>query len=190
LTAYTPTDLLPTDLNWPQRFTHRLSGSQPNMLRLIGPASHIATRKVALFCSAQTPGDAILRAFDAARNFRDKGITVISGFHSPIEKECLSILLRGKQPIIICPARAIETMRIPRELRTAFHQGRILFLSRFINEPKRVTKASAILRNDLAAALADEVYFAHIAPGGEAMRIGKKIGEWGVPELWSVANGS
>jgi len=33
---------------------------------------------------------------------------VISGFHTPAEKECLRILLRGAQPIIICPARSIE----------------------------------------------------------------------------------
>jgi len=32
----------------------------------------------------------------AARRMRDEGVTVISGFHSPIEKECLRILLRGK----------------------------------------------------------------------------------------------
>jgi len=44
---------------------------------------------------------------------RDDGVTVISGFHTPVEKECLRILLRGSQPVIICPARSIEGMRIP-----------------------------------------------------------------------------
>ena len=33
---------------------------------------------------------------------------------SPIEEECLRILQRGKQPLIVCPARAIDTMRISR----------------------------------------------------------------------------
>lgn len=55
-----------------------------------------------VFCSARAPGDAILRAHDAARRMCDEGVTVISGFHSPIENECLRILLRGKQLIIIC----------------------------------------------------------------------------------------
>jgi len=69
--------------------------------------------KLALFCSKKCPGQKILKAFDFARNLRDGQKTVISGFHSPIEKECLRILLRGKQPIIICPARSLEKMRVP-----------------------------------------------------------------------------
>lgn len=43
---------------------------------------------------------------------RDAGVTVIGEFHSPMEKECLNILLRGSQPIIVCPARSLENMRI------------------------------------------------------------------------------
>ena len=175
----TRTTLQPLDKEWPGLLAERLGSSAPASLQCVGPVAHLATHKIALFCSAQTPGAAILRALDAARGFRDKGITVISGFHSPIEKECLSILLRGKQPIIVCPAREIETMRIPTECRPAFDQGRILFLSRFVGGPKRVTKESATQRNELVAALADEVYFAHVAPGGEAERIAGRVGGWG-----------
>jgi predicted Rossmann fold nucleotide-binding protein DprA/Smf involved in DNA uptake len=71
--------------------------------------------KVALFCSARCPGDLILKAYDLAKKLRDDGVTVISGFHSPIEKECLRILLRGKQPLIICPARSLANLRVPTE---------------------------------------------------------------------------
>jgi len=65
---------------------------------------------------------------------------VISGFHSPIEQECLRILLRGAQPIVICPARTLDAMRIPTECRAAFAAGRVLFLSPFSHKPKRVTR--------------------------------------------------
>ena len=44
---------------------------------------------------------------------RDAKIAVISGFHSPLEKDCLELLLRGDQLIVICPARNIENMRMP-----------------------------------------------------------------------------
>jgi hypothetical protein len=43
---------------------------------------------------------------------RGAGIPIIGGFHSPMEKECLDLLLRGQQPIVICPARSIQGMRI------------------------------------------------------------------------------
>jgi hypothetical protein len=35
---------------------------------------------------------------------RDEGRTLIGGFHSPMEWECLGILLRGRQPVILSEA--------------------------------------------------------------------------------------
>ena len=168
---------------WPLSLTKRLGESAPSILHQLGPAELLGARKVALFCSARTPGEAILRAHDAARRMRDEGVTVISGFHSPIEKECLKILLRGKHPIIICPGRAIQSMRIPADCSAAFDAGRILFLSPFTKEPARVTKESALRRNEVVAALADEAYVAHIERGGKTDQIVRKLIQWKVPIL-------
>src|SRR3970040_50538 len=101
--------------DYPSLLRLRLGENAPLELTMLGDPSLLRVRRTALFCSARTPGDAILRTHDAARRMRDEGVTVISGFHSSIEKECLHILLRGKQPAIICAARAIEAMRIPKE---------------------------------------------------------------------------
>ncbi len=180
MTAPKPTALKPRDPFWPKCLSERLGKDAPRALHAIGPVALLAARRIALFCSARTPGDAILRAHDAARRMRDAGVTVISGFHSPIEKECLRILLRGKQPIIVCPARAIETMRIPSECRAAFDAGRVLFLSPFTKQPRRVTKDSALRRNEVVAALADEAYLAHVAAGGQTARISEVLAQWGV----------
>ena len=149
-----------SDGSYPTALLDRLGEKAPETLTAIGPIELLANRKTAIFCSARTPGEAIMRAHDLARRLRDEGSTVISGFHSPIEKEGLSILLRGKQPIIICPARAIERMRIPNECRHAFDAGRILFLSPFIEKPKRVDRESSLVHNEMVAALADAVYLA------------------------------
>ena len=183
MSEFRATALRPSDELWPQCLTERLGKEAPSMLHVIGPSALLAVRRTALFCSAQTPGAAILRTYDVARRMRDDGITVISGFHSPIEKECLRILLRGKQPIIICPARAIEAMRMPTECRAAFDAGRMLFLSPFTKKPTRVTKASAFVRNKLVAALAGEAYLAHISPGGQTERIAHMLRQWQVPVL-------
>lgn len=183
MTALKPTTRKPDDPLWPKCLTERLGKDAPRALHAIGPVALLAARRTALFCSARTPGDAILRAHDAARRMRDQGTTVISGFHSPIEKECLQILLRGKQPIIICPGRAIDAMRIPADCRVAFEAGRILFLSPFTKQPTRVTKESALRRNEVVAALADEAYVAHIESGGKTDQIVKKLSEWQVPLL-------
>lgn len=169
-----------SDDAYPAILLDRLREKAPEKLTVVGPIETLANRKTALFCSAHTPGEAILQAHDMARHLRDVGTTVISGFHSPIERECLSILLRGKQPIIICPARAIEGMRIPIECRPAFDAGMILFLSPFIEKPKRVDRESALYRNRMVAALADAVYLAHIQPGGDTERLFSLIRKWEV----------
>jgi predicted Rossmann fold nucleotide-binding protein DprA/Smf involved in DNA uptake len=165
---------------WPGALFERLGKSSPRVLNAIGPSVLLRNTKTALFCSARAPGGAILRAHDTARRLRDENATVISGFHSPIEKDCLGILLRGRQPIIFCLARAIVGMRIPSECRAAFDAGRVLFLSPFVQLPRRVSRASALRRNEVVAALADEVFIAHITPGGETARIAEMLKKWGV----------
>lgn len=169
--------------DYPEMLRSRLGANAPDALVLLGDKGLLRSRRTALFCSARTPGDAILRAHDAARRMRDEGVTVISGFHSPLEKDCLRILLRGKQPIIVCPARGIETMRVPLELRPAFDAGRVLILSPFVENPRRITRESAIRRNEVVAALADDVYLAHISPGGFTARLAQMLDAWRVPAL-------
>ena len=166
--------------HYPTQLAERLGSEAPPALRAIGPAALLDTRRTAIF-SARAPGNAILRAHDAARRMRDEGVTVISGFHSPIEKECLRILLRGKQPIIVCPARAIDRLRIPPDCRHAFEAGRLLFLSPFAKQPSRVTKESAHRRNELVAALADEAFVAHVTKGGQTEAIMGMLKQWSVP---------
>lgn len=183
MTSRAPAVICSLDTRWPRSLTERLGTRAPPALHAIGPAALLAGRRTALFCSARTFGDAILRAHDTVRRMRDNGVTVISGFHSPIEMDCFRILLRGKQPIILCPARAIESMRIPTECRAAFEAGRMLFLSPFTKQPSRVTKDSALRRNEVVAALADDAYIAHITNGGKTEQILKRLTAWQVPIL-------
>jgi len=169
------------DKSYPNILVKRLGKDAPERLWAIGRLDLINTPKTALFCSNRCPGDAVLKAMDQALKWRDQGRCIISGFHSPIEKECLQILLRGRQPIIICPARSIENMRIPKDWKTAIEEGRLLVLSSFSATEKRMTAALADRRNQMAVALADEAYFAHIAPGGRISRLSKQIAKWSIP---------
>ena len=164
--------------DYPAMLRSRLGENAPAELITLGDQGLLRSRKTALFCSARTPGEAILRTHDAARRMRDEGVTVISGFHSPIERDSLHILLRGRQPVIICPARAIDAMRIPKPCRAAFDAGRVLFLSPFSGQPRRITKESAQRRNEVVAALADDAYIAHVAPGGETARLAAMLRVW------------
>ncbi|OKH20196.1 hypothetical protein NIES593_19535 [Hydrococcus rivularis NIES-593] len=78
------------------------------ILNTIGNLEFLTQNTIALFCSKQCPGDLILKTYDLAQSLRDQAIPVMSGFHTPIEQDCLKILLSGTQPIIHCPARSLH----------------------------------------------------------------------------------
>ena len=172
--------LTASDARYPARLHERLGDGAPAQLTTLGNLDLLALPKTALFCSARCPGAAILRAYDQAAHWRDTGRCIISGFHSPVEQECLRILLRGTPPIILCPARAVP-QRIPAEWQAPLAEGRLLILSGFTAAEKRITTELAARRNALVAALADEVRFAHITPGGQSDRLTQRLPEWEVP---------
>jgi predicted Rossmann fold nucleotide-binding protein DprA/Smf involved in DNA uptake len=166
-----PTAFTVTDARYPSRLP---VGASPQ-LSALGNLDQLALPKTALFCSARCPGQAILAAYDQAARWRDAGRCIIGGFHSPVEQECLRILLRGRQPVIICPARSLEKMRLPGDWQKPLADGRLLILSCFSGNEHRITSTLAARRNEFVAALADEVWFAHVAPGGQMQRLAQKI---------------
>ena len=119
----------------------------------------------AFFCSARCPGDLILKTYDLARAMRDAGTPVIGGFQTPMEKECLRLLLRGRQPVVVCPARGIGNIRIPADWRPALEEGRLLVFSSFSSSHRRPTAELATQRNSIVASLASRIFIAHAAPG-------------------------
>jgi len=169
-------------VHWPRTLEARLGGAAPASLWAIGNPDLLGERKVGLFCSVRCPNDAILAAHNAAREFCENGTTVISGFHSPVEKECLRILLQGKQPIIISLARAFGNYRLLGEWREALEAGRLLLLSPFEKRPRRADTRVARQRNEFVAALADEVLIIHATPGGQIERISELVDRWRIPK--------
>ena len=160
----------------------RLGPDAPTKLTAFGNLELLSCPKTALFCSARCPGNVILATYDQAAEWRDTGRCVISGFHSPVEKECLRILLRGSQPVVICPARSLP-QRIPPDWKGAMDDGRLLILSAFADSSKRVTAELASRRNEFVAAMANDVFIAHATAGGHLDKLGCRLQDWGVP-LW------
>lgn len=143
--------------------------AQKPIFHVLGNPHLLNLRKTALFASTKCPGSVILPTYDQAARWRDEGRCIISGFHSPIEKECLRILLRGTSPIIICPARSLPK-RLPPEWHAPISEGRMLLISSFTSAESRVTAALATRRNDYVANLADEVWIAHATDGGKIQK--------------------
>jgi len=152
-----------------------------NAVAALGNVGILRSRKLALFCSAKCPGKLILETYDLAHKLREEVVTVIGGFHSPMERECLEILLRGTGPVVVCPARGLGRMRVRREFREPLENGRLLFLSPFDEKQRRATQTIAMARNHFVAALADTVFVAHAAPHSKTENFCHEIMGWGKP---------
>lgn len=175
---------------YPASLTTHLGTNAPERIAATGNLDILSEKALALFCSVKCPGKLILETYDLAGRLRHAGVTIISGFHSPMERECLVTLLRGNQPVIICPARDMKGMRIPAEHREALEKGRLLFLSPFVGNQRRSTAEMAVYRNRFVAALASRVFVAYAEPGGKTEQFCREVIGWGKPlyTLDSAAN--
>ena len=177
-----------SDPNYPAQLKGYLKTDAPetiwargNIALLTDQETHLNGNLWALFCSSRCPGQIILKAHELAQQFRASGIATIGGYHSPVEKECLRVLLRGSQPIILCPARSIENMRLNPAWKGALAEGRLLLLSIFDSKHRRSTAGLASQRNAFVAALADKICIAHASEGSKTLGFAQRVSEWGKP---------
>ena len=127
------------------------------------------------------PGDAILKTYDLARALRSVDVTLIGGFQSPIEKDFLDLVLRGPSSVVVCPARGLGTMRIPKGWKNPLAEGRLLLLSFFDDTICRPTAELAAKRNAHVAALAHRLLVAHAEKGGKTEKLCKAALAQGKP---------
>ncbi len=165
--ASRPVRILQGDPRYPKVLIEKLGEAAPSFIDALGNLDILKNRKVALFCSRRCPAEKIIEAQDLAHRLRDERVTVISGFHSPVEKECLRVLLKGAQSIIICPARGLTGMRIPSAWRVSLVTGKLLLLSVFEKILRRPTVQSALRRNQFVGALAEEIHIVYAASGSQ-----------------------
>ena len=172
--------ILSSDAKYPAPLLKHLGRHAPARLFALGNLDILQTKPLALFCSRKCPGNLILQTYDLAQHWRDQGVTVIGGFHSPMERECLNILLRSPHPVIICPARGLPK-RLPPEWKRPLSEGRLLLLSAFLETVRRATEETAHRRNLLVAALADKIFVAYAEPNSKTEFFCREIIAWGKP---------
>ncbi len=139
-------------------------------LIIIGNSELLKLSKTAFLCSRKIPASVILKCYDWAIAQREAGNCILSGFHSQLEKDVLHYLLKGKQPIIVALARGLK-IKIEPEFEKPLDEGRLLIITPFEKEVKRVTEQTATIRNKMMLELVDEVVVGFASEGGHLKKL-------------------
>ncbi len=123
----------------------------------------------------------ILKTQDWANVRGPDDTPVISGFHTPVERDVLRILLRGGAPVIQVLARALDGARLPAALRSAEKEGRALIISPFAATVRQTTARTAEKRNRHILTRATSVLFAHASVGGKTEGLAVEAVAMGLP---------
>ncbi|MBI3987633.1 MAG: hypothetical protein HY343_11965 [Lentisphaerae bacterium] len=161
---------------------HYAANIELDRMQHMGNIGLLKSAWAAFFCSVRCPGNLILKAYDLAQKWRAEGQPVIGGFHSPVEKEVLKIMLRSTVPVCVVLARSLPK-RISPEFRRPLDEGRLLLLSPFDAKTKRATRETAGRRNHVVAALAEKIVVAYAAPGSKTETFCREIAGVGKPCL-------
>ena len=173
--------MTPGDPDYPDMLVGRMSSAAPAAIQLIGNVNLLRQPLLAWFASGRLPADLVIPALDLARRLREEGVAVVSGFHSLVERECQEILLAGRQPVVVCPARSLEGARLRPNLRRGVDEGRVLILSTLEAHVRRPSARSAAARNGIVAALAERVFIAGATPGGRLHALAREVASRGQP---------
>ena len=75
------------DPRYPASLKIHLVDETPDLVAALGNIDILKQKKLAFFCSVKCPGHLILKTYDLAQRLKEASITVIGGFHSPIERD-------------------------------------------------------------------------------------------------------
>lgn len=142
----------------------------------------------AFFASRQCPGSAIRMALEWALLTAREGRPVVGGFHSPLERSVLELLLEACSPTVVVLARDIKAARLPADWKKGVAQGHLTVVSA-VTDRRQLSRDRAAARNDLVTALASRIVVAHASPNGN---LASQVKEWqhrGIP-IQALCSGS
>ncbi len=123
-------------------------------------------QKTGFLCSQKCPAEVVLKSYDWAKEQREQGNCLVCGNHSQIEKDVFEILLKGEQPLILVIARGMKTNWEP-VIEKAVNEKRLLVISPFEKEVKRVTRETAKKRNEKILKICDKIVVGYKTKNGQ-----------------------
>ena len=152
---------------------------KPVQIATLGDASILDLHKVGFLSSRKVPPAAVMKCYDWATEMRDKGVCVMGGSQSPLERDVLTFLLQGEQPVVWVLVHKLWTEKsIPKAYRAPIATGRLLVVSPVAQTATRVDARTATIRNRYILEHSEKIVVAAIDSNGTLSRL---VGEY--PDL-------
>jgi predicted Rossmann fold nucleotide-binding protein DprA/Smf involved in DNA uptake len=144
-------------------------------MNYLGNMAILELPKIGFLSSRHCESCSILKSYDWAVEQKHNDTCIVCGNHSVIEKDVFEILLRGSQPLILVLARGMQK-RWKQNILEAINDDRLLIISPFEENVKRVNRQTSEKRNKLIIDLCDEIVIGYMQEGGQLEKIlrGKK----------------
>ena len=115
--------------------------------------------------SRECPGRVFLEILEMVPQWVKAEKVIVSGFHSPLEQQVLHSALRRKARLVKVLARGMTRYHPTENERQPWDAGQLLVITAFPPEVQRTTRETALARNRLVLALANEIVVPHVSEG-------------------------
>lgn len=149
----------------PSALAQRVDAEDGTCITGVGNAALLEQPLLGLISSRECPGHILFETLERVPEWVKAGKVVISGFHSPLEQQVLHSLLRRQGRAVKVLARGMTEYRPDSQEREPLAAGRLLVLTAFPPEVRRTTRETALARNRLVLALANETITPFVAKG-------------------------
>lgn len=136
-----------------------------------GHAALLDEPLLGLIASRECPGHVLLETLERVPAWVAAGRVLVSGFHAPLEQQVLRSLLRRDGRAVKVLARGMTDYRPTEEEREPLAAGRMLVITACPPDVRRSTRATALARNRLVAALASELLLPYVRDGSPLLAI-------------------
>lgn len=147
-------------------WTHNKNKVGSQQMEYFGNKDILKHHKTGFLSSRKCPAEVVLKSYEWAKRQRQEGNCIVCGNHSQIEKDVFEILLKGDQPLVLVLPRGLKTYW-PKNWLEEIDKNRLLIISPFSKDVKRVTRETAVEKNKKIIELSAEVIVGHSLDGGQ-----------------------
>lgn len=147
--------------------------NRPPKLWYKGEPSILKGKVLGILSARKMEPDLALKTSELLRQLGSLDATFVSGWHSPLEEEVLSILLTRSPRIIFCVAKSLNKFIPSAGVENLVSQGRGLLLTHCSPKAKRISRDASLRRNQLVIALSKGLLVLSAPQGSASFKLAK-----------------